>query len=229
MPTRGSVLHYFQCGAKLGLFECAVLYLAPALLHASTAGPLRSFLWHNAAVQLGLFAAAVHLPAGLSGHMAYVDMGWPLGLVLAAAQAYAASDGIGDPARRLFACGGLFLHGGRLAAGAVAVFGSRTHWRYRFDEDLPRYRSKRAAPTVFARRIASLKKGRVWNGVLVAVPCPAPLATLPARRLSGVSFYMRRLCLSPQVCTAAVGRRGRYVAGWVAGQDAPRHGPAGLG
>jgi steroid 5-alpha reductase family enzyme len=69
--------------------------------------------------------------------MSYVDIGWPCGLVLISINAFIYGDGL--PLRRYIACGLLFLHGFRMALGAILLFGKETNWTYRFKEDLPRY------------------------------------------------------------------------------------------
>jgi len=69
----------------------------------------------------------------LTGHMFYVDIGWPTGLVLISFNAI--YYGTGWWWRRALLGGVMFLHGSRMALGAIAMF-----YPYRASEDLPRYR-----------------------------------------------------------------------------------------
>ncbi len=65
--------------------------------------------------------------------MAYVDIGWPWGLVLLSANA------IGGPGwwlRRYVVSTLMFLHGFRMCLGGAILFGKMTNWTYIFKEDL---------------------------------------------------------------------------------------------
>ena len=42
---------------------------------------LQDLFWTNCLVQLCIFLPFVQLPVALTGHMTYVDIGWPSGLV----------------------------------------------------------------------------------------------------------------------------------------------------
>jgi steroid 5-alpha reductase family enzyme len=95
----------------------------------------------NAAVQAALFVPIVQLPAFFTSKLIYVDIGWPLGLCCIAATALAV--GQGWWARRWISAGLLFLHGVRMAVGAIVMFGQASNFTFRFDEDLPRYRFAR--------------------------------------------------------------------------------------
>lgn len=90
------------------------------------------FLVSNAAGQLAIFAPIVLLPALATGHMAYVDIGWPAGLTLLGAKCLFTS--VGHWPRRLLMGGALMLHGGRMLLGAVVMF-----FPFRWEADLPRY------------------------------------------------------------------------------------------
>mmetsp|Transcript_31558 Transcript_31558/g.32040 ORF Transcript_31558/g.32040 Transcript_31558/m.32040 type:complete len:414 (-) Transcript_31558:344-1585(-) len=95
----------------------------------------------NAVVQLVLFVMVVQIPAYLTGHMSNVDIAWPTGLVLLAAQALHhaklsagqhehdtntddhGNDGYAYLFHRSFLIGiALLLHGARMAIGAFVLF-----------------------------------------------------------------------------------------------------------
>ena len=142
---RGSPWHYVQIGARLPFLFQLLVYLAPAYIYAFALSPatadgggVAAFLRANALTQLVLFLACVNLPALLTERMTYVDIGWPCGLTLIAVRALREGDGL--PLRRWLVCGCLLLHGGRMAIGAVLLFGRKSRWTFRFDQDLPRYR-----------------------------------------------------------------------------------------
>jgi len=126
---KGSIYHCFQCGARLAPWECLLVYSVPFVFLMSQ---FRGwFLW-NAACQLMLFVPVVQVPAYLTGHMAYVDIGWPCGLVLLAINSFLYGDGFW--VRRWGASICMLLHGGRMALGALVLF-----FPYRWKQDLPRY------------------------------------------------------------------------------------------
>ncbi len=145
MARPGSPWHYVQIGARVPFLLQLCVYLIPVYIYAfalppppAAGGGLAAFLRANALAQLGLFLACVNLPALLTERMTYVDIGWPCGLTLIAVRAL--RDGDGLPLRRWLVCGCLFCHGARMAVGAVLLFGSKSGWTFRFDQDLPRYR-----------------------------------------------------------------------------------------
>eukprot|EP00961_Rhodomonas_salina_P291970 3932506-Rhodomonas_salina.1 len=95
----------------------------------------------NACAQAAIFLPFVQAPVALTGHMLYVDIGWPCGLVTIGM--VAVYYGTGYWLRRwLFGCCFL-LHGGRMAAGAIYLFGRSSGFSYRFKQDLPRYQYAR--------------------------------------------------------------------------------------
>eukprot|EP00928_Gymnodinium_smaydae_P004652 TRINITY_DN11585_c0_g1_i1.p1 TRINITY_DN11585_c0_g1~~TRINITY_DN11585_c0_g1_i1.p1 ORF type:complete len:199 (-),score=21.01 TRINITY_DN11585_c0_g1_i1:124-720(-) len=130
MFGRGSFYHVLQMGARLSPLEVLLAYLMPLLFLASSYRDW--FLW-NAVCQFALFVPVVCVPALITGHMAYVDIGWPCGLVILSINAYNFGDGLHF--RRLITCGCMFLHGGRMLLGACVMF-----FPYRWKQDLPRYR-----------------------------------------------------------------------------------------
>eukprot|EP01062_Namystynia_karyoxenos_P070662 TRINITY_DN6601_c0_g2_i2.p1 TRINITY_DN6601_c0_g2~~TRINITY_DN6601_c0_g2_i2.p1 ORF type:complete len:381 (+),score=158.41 TRINITY_DN6601_c0_g2_i2:89-1144(+) len=131
---RGSLVNYIQIGARLMLVECILVYLLPVGLDASPS--LQKLFRWNALCQLCLFIPVVQIPALVTGHMSYVDIGWPCGLVLLAANCLLYGDGYAP--RRWVVAGCLLLHGLRMALGALMMF-----YPYRWKQDLPRYQYAR--------------------------------------------------------------------------------------
>jgi len=130
MFGKGSPYHLVQVGARITPLESLLVYSLPLFFLMSH---FREWFTWNLVCQFTLFVPVVQLPAFITGHMAYVDIGWPSGLVLLAYNATTLGDGYW--VRRWVTCGCMFLHGGRMALGAVALF-----YPYRWKQDLPRYR-----------------------------------------------------------------------------------------
>ena len=134
---KGHWFHYFAIAGNLHVLESLLVY--SLVLGVLLAPPQLTTLFHtNCLVQLCLFVPFVQIPVALTGHMAYVDIGWPSGLV--AISLVALFFGTGHWQRRWLMSGCYFLHGGRMALGAVVMFGQATRFTYRFKADLPRYR-----------------------------------------------------------------------------------------
>mmetsp|Transcript_62068 Transcript_62068/g.116062 ORF Transcript_62068/g.116062 Transcript_62068/m.116062 type:complete len:351 (+) Transcript_62068:69-1121(+) len=132
----GSLFNYISVCGNLNPLETVIVYLLG--LGVWVAPPsLQGLFWTNALVQLAIFIPFVQIPAGLTGHMLYVDIGWPSGLV---AIGVISLKGSGDWLRRWLIGGCFILHGGRMALGALVMFGQSSKYTYRFKEDLPRYR-----------------------------------------------------------------------------------------
>ena len=113
--------------------RCLVLaYLLPAAF-LGCPQELQDWLSWNATCQMVLFLPVVILPALVTGHMFYVDVGWPTGLALIGANGLL--NGSGFWLRRWLMGGCMMLHGGRMAFGALVVF-----FPYRRADDLPRYK-----------------------------------------------------------------------------------------
>ena len=135
------VWRLFEIGASLHAVEWFLIgAVLPYAVLACTPDALRTVLVRNAVTQLAIFLPLVQLPVLLSGKMAYVDIGWPIGLVALAMNAAASG---GWWVRRTIVGCVVGLHGGRMALGALALFGSMTNYTYRFTADLPRYRFAR--------------------------------------------------------------------------------------
>lgn len=132
MAHKGSPLNYVLVGARMGVAATAVCYALPLALYVS---PFSSWFLFNAACQLALFVPVVVVPALVTGHMAYVDIGWPCGLVILAINCLLAD---GYSVRRYIVGGCVLLHGLRMFLGALVMF-----YPYRWKQDLPRYRYAR--------------------------------------------------------------------------------------
>jgi steroid 5-alpha reductase family enzyme len=105
----------------------AVLLLHPALRH---------FTVCNIVLQAVLFLFVVILPALKTGRMSYVDIGWPIGLVLVGLQVLLFADA---PGWRSGLVAGMYLFaGGRMSL--MALVGWRMGW---LDKELPRYQYQR--------------------------------------------------------------------------------------
>lgn len=130
MFGKGSCWHLIQIGARVSVLESLLIYSLPAFFWFSQ---FRDFFLWNGLAQLILFIPVVIIPANIRGHMAYVDIGWPVGLVVMAVLALVFGDG--DPVRKwaVGACVG--LHGARMGIGALLAF-----YPYHWEEDLPRYK-----------------------------------------------------------------------------------------
>lgn len=129
MVKPSSIRHYFLLGAEVSLVESIIVLLGPIGLYFS---PFGSFsLWH-AALQLALFIPLVQIPAFVFNRMSYVDIGWPVGVVMLAVTTFIYADGYW--LRKYVTCACLLLHGGRMAFGALVIF-----FPYKFPQDLPRY------------------------------------------------------------------------------------------
>jgi steroid 5-alpha reductase family enzyme len=90
-------------------------------------------LWSiNTALQLGLFTLVVQIPTYVTGHMSYVDIGWPIGLCVLSLTSLFLGSGL--PARKYVVTICLLLHGSRMALGALAML-----YPYKWKEDLSRY------------------------------------------------------------------------------------------
>jgi steroid 5-alpha reductase family enzyme len=117
--------HLLQCLPFLAII--GILLVPP---------PLRAFTLCNIAIQAVLFLFVVIIPAHRTGRMAYVDLGWPLGLFLIGVQVLVYSDA---HSLRGWIIAALYLFaGGRMAA--MAIVGWRAGW---LDRELPRYEYQR--------------------------------------------------------------------------------------
>ncbi|CAE7709957.1 unnamed protein product [Symbiodinium sp. KB8] len=137
MPDqKGSWRHWFAVGGRLHPLEGALVYSQVfGVLFAPPA--LKSLFWTNAAIQLMIFLPVVQLPILLTGKMLYVDIGWPSGLVAIGATSLLLGAGLWVRKCLIATC--FVLHGGRMALGALVMFGQSSNFTYRFQEDLPRY------------------------------------------------------------------------------------------
>ena len=125
MPLRQFISHFLSALPALVLI--AVLLANPAFLVLTCS---------NIVVQCVLFVAVVIIPAQQTGRMSYVDLGWPIGLLLIGVQVLLWSDELswrGGIIAALY----LFV-GGRMAF--MAVLGWHAGW---LNKELPRYRYQR--------------------------------------------------------------------------------------
>jgi len=72
----------------------------------------------NAKCQFVLFLVMVQIPTLLTGHMSYVDLGWPAGLMVMALNCLTYSKQGGCPLRTKLVAGAMLLHGTRMWMGA---------------------------------------------------------------------------------------------------------------
>lgn len=151
------------------MVETVLVYLAPiGLLYSPFA---YHFLWH-CLLQFALFIPLVQLPAFLFSRMSYVDIGWPVGLVVLAVTSILY--GTGYWLRRYIVGGCLLLHGGRMALGGLLMF-----FPYKFAEDLPRYQyayirwitKTNMTPSSWAYKIQHDTLQQAFaNGIILATP-----------------------------------------------------------
>ena len=136
MPKR-HWFHYVSVAGKLHPLESLFFYgLSLGVVVAPA--HMQMLFYANCVAQLGIFLPFVQLPVAFTGHLAYVDIGWPSGVL--SIGVIALVWGTGAWLRRVLICGCYLLHGGRMALGALSLFGQATGFTYRFHEDLPRYR-----------------------------------------------------------------------------------------
>ena len=117
--------------------------------------------------------------------MAYVDIGWPLGLAGMGAQLILKGAGSG----RRWAVGGIMLTAAPMAAGVVL-------FPYRWPEDLPRHYAKlryaRGRQTVAAEDAAG-PRGQCWaNAFILAAPlaCAADVLAPSAVEIVGWAGWL---------------------------------------
>jgi hypothetical protein len=79
----------------------------------------------------------VQIPVYYTGFMNYVDLGWPLGLVLMSVYGWFTADGYWP--RVGFSCFAYFMIGLRMAAGGLYAM-----YPYKFKEDFGRYKYAKA-------------------------------------------------------------------------------------
>ena len=134
----------FEPGASLHWLEWIVFYSLPIFFY-SVAGAwgkaLTALFEWNAMCQLVVFTLVVQIPTFVTGKMSYVDIGWPMGLVVLAANLMLY--GPASLERRLVVGVPLMLHGGRMFLGALAMF-----FPYVFKEDLSRYQYAKVSDVV---------------------------------------------------------------------------------
>ena len=127
-----SLLYNFtRLGSRVSLLESLLMLLLPVALIDT---PFYEWLTWNGLCQFGLFVPIVILPTVITGHMSYVDIGWPWGLTLLGLNTW--WYGTGWWVRRGLAALLMILHGARMGLGALVLM-----YPYRWKEDrFPRYR-----------------------------------------------------------------------------------------
>ena len=112
---KGHWFHFFAVAGNLHPIESLLVY---CLTFGVLLAPphLKTLFYTNCLVQVAIFLPFVQIPVALTGHMVYVDIGWPSGLV---AIAIVALMGTGYWLRRWLICACYLLHGGRMALGAL--------------------------------------------------------------------------------------------------------------
>lgn len=124
MTSARSVLYrLLEPGANLHPLEALLMYIIPVwflTVDGEYGDDLLALAKWNAACQICMFLVLVQIPTMLTGHMSYVDMGWPLGLCILAVNTFLYGSG-GNQTRSLLVCGALLFHGGRMFLGAVAL------------------------------------------------------------------------------------------------------------
>merc|ERR1711959_885348 len=120
MTSARSVLYrLLEPGANLHPLEALLMYIIPVwflTVDGEYGDDLLALAKWNAACQICMFLVLVQIPTMLTGHMSYVDMGWPLGLCILAVNTFLYGSG-GNQARSLLVCGALLFHGGRMFLG----------------------------------------------------------------------------------------------------------------
>ena len=119
--------------------QVLLLFVMCAAILVWTNSALAEVFIANARAQVILFVVLCQIPCFFTGHMWYVDIAWPGGLVLIALYTYVYSAGHSDEIRRAIVCGVMFMHGARMFFGAIICFGKDTAFTYVMDKDLARY------------------------------------------------------------------------------------------
>ena len=158
-----------RLGGRLGVLESVTTLLSViALPHIGRVEAL--IFWTNLKIQYLLFSLVVFIPALLTSHMAYVDIGWPLGIVLLG---FIGILGDGHPARKTFMSMCFLTHGARMAVGGLYTF-----FPFVWENDLPRYEYARlryqGKPSWIIRMMHELNQQAFANVSILA--CPLLLA-----------------------------------------------------
>ena len=101
--------------ANIGQLECIAIFSIPFLIYLSDADDLKHILLRNFQFQFLEFVVLVQFPLALTGKMAYVDLGWPLGLIILGLTGIRC--GNGWYWRRFLIGGCMVLHGSRMFLG----------------------------------------------------------------------------------------------------------------
>ena len=123
--------HLTRVGSRLTPFESSLAFTLPlAFLNAGVLRPW--FIW-NLKCQAAVFMPVALLPALMTNHIGYIDLGWPIGLVILGMNGFI--EGNGFYWRRLLMGGVLCMHGAwRLFCVLMRSF------PHRWEADRERYR-----------------------------------------------------------------------------------------
>jgi steroid 5-alpha reductase family enzyme len=137
MGFLNTVYRLIEPGAKLHPIELLPFYLLPSFFYfvsgTDWGADIVATCLLNLFIQGVLFLLVVQIPTAVTGHMSYVDIGWPCGLVALAITCLVDGNST-DPTRKNLAATCLLLHGSRMAIGALVLF-----FPYVFKDDLSRY------------------------------------------------------------------------------------------
>lgn len=148
----------------------------------------------NGGVQLALFIAVVCIPVWRTGRMSYVDIGWPLGVLLIGVLTLALLQD-GYWLRTLMVSLVYLLIGGRMGLGAL--HGWRKGW---LQTELPRYQYQRVhwqtigVPDTRLRKQVEVLSQGVFNASFIALPAfimainPSP--TIAIFEILGLTIWL---------------------------------------
>ena len=148
----------------------------------------------NGGVQLALFIAVVCIPVWRTGRMSYVDIGWPLGVLLIGVLTLALLQD-GYCLRTLMVSLVYLLIGGRMGLGAL--HGWRKGW---LQTELPRYQYQRVhwqtigVPDTRLRKQVEVLSQGVFNASFIALPAfimainPSP--TIAIFEILGLTIWL---------------------------------------
>jgi steroid 5-alpha reductase family enzyme len=110
---------FLQIGSRIGFLETIVAYILPFLFLQSSATDLKQLMIQNLMCQFAEFLVIVQIPLALTSKMAYVDLGWPLGLMILGLNGLIF--GKGWFIRRWIVCASVIIHGGRMFFGIYLI------------------------------------------------------------------------------------------------------------
>lgn len=119
-PNRSILISLLRLGGNLHPIETVIAYLLPiGYICCLEDASFKELLYWNTICQLCIFLAIVQLPLAITGKMSYVDIGWPLGLIVLGFNGFLL--GHGATIRRYSVCICIILHGGRMLCGMLTT------------------------------------------------------------------------------------------------------------